>query len=573
MTRRPTLQDCRTLVSLGLWLIIFLCGGAALADQSPTAPRSHGDVARAASGSLAPERGGPVRGNVLYFQRLLPPPGPEATPTEALPLTLQEAAQLALVNNREINIERLTPQIGDEEIRKELAAFHPVFTTEGSADRTETQTTSQLAGITTLLTENFNFNSGIRTRLATGTVASLDFLNRRAESNSSFQLLSPVYSPSLVFTLTQPLLKNFGFEVNQTRIKIARNNLGVSRYQLQLTVTNILTDVENTYWDLVMALKELELRRRALELTQRLAKSTRERVAEGRLPEIASLQARTAVLEKEGDLVQAESAMKDAMNRLKDLLNLDRDSNRVIIPLDPPTSDVKQIDVNQALRGALLKRPELQQATLDRKNKNLAYHFARNQVLPQLDIFGSVGLSGLAGTPTSLDQQVPTILGPTATTTVPSSSEGGYRTGLQNLFSGSFPTWKIGITLTIPIGNVQARSEFRKAGLELEKAERTIAMVERRIALEVERLAYQLQSTLKLIESAKALREQVQRQLEMAQEQFQLGLVPMTVVIETERNLTSAERGELKAIIDYNRLLALFDKTTGAILEKFRVEF
>jgi len=571
MSRRWALEECRKFVVPGLWFVIALWGEAALADPGGGTLQFQVETARPASGSAVSRENGPlIRHEPILLQQVAPPAASEPETVEVLFLTLQDAAHLALSNNPEIKTERLTPLIREEEIRGERAAFHPVFTAEGSTERTEIQTSSQLAGSTTLETENIDFNSGIRTRFTTGTVASLEFLNRRTESNSSFQLLSPVYTPSLVFTLTQPLLKNFGLGVNQTRIKIAENNLRGSRHQLQLTVANILTDVENAYWELVMTLRELELRRRALELTQRLAQSTRERVAEGRLPEIALLQARTTVLEKEGDVIRAESVMKDAMKRLKDLLSLDPDANRVMVPLDQPTSDVKQIDVNQALRGALLKRPELQQAKLDRQNKNLAYHFARNHVLPQLDIFGSVGLSGLAGTPALPGQQVQTILGPT---TVPSSSEGGYGTGLKNLFSGSYPTWKIGITLTIPIGNVQARSEFRKAGLDLEKAERTIAIVERRIALEVETLAYQFPSALKLIEVAKALREQVQRQLEMAQEQFQLGLVPMTAVIEAQRELTSAERGELKAIIDYNRLLALFDKTTGAILEKFRVEF
>lgn len=571
MTRRWAVEQCRKFVVPGLWVVIALWGEAALAEPGGGAPETQVEAARPAAGSAVSRENGPlIRHELMFLRQVAPPAASDPGTAEVLPLTLQDAAHLALSNNPEIKTERLTPLIREEEIRGERAAFHPVFTTEGSTDRSETQTSSQLAGGTTLETDNINFNTGIRTRLATGTVASLEFLNRRAESNSSFQLLSPVYTSSLVFTLTQPLLKNLGFGVNQTRIKIAENNLRGSRQQLQLTVANILTDVENTYWDLVMALKELELRRRALELTQRLAQSTREQVAEGRLPEIALLQVRTTVLEKERDLVQAEGARKDAMSRLTDLLNLDRDSNRVIAPLDQPTSDVKQIDVDQALGDALLKRPELQQAKLDRQNKNLAYRFARNQLLPQLDIFGSVGLSGLAGTPALQDQQVQTVLGPT---TVPSSSEGGYGTALSNLSSGGFPTWRIGITLTIPIGNVHARSELRKAELDLEKAERSIAIVERRITLEVNTLAYQLPSALKLIESAKALREQVQRQLEMAQEQFQLGLVPMTAAIEAQRELTSAERGELKAIIDYNRLLALFDKTTGAILEKFRVEF
>lgn len=240
------------------------------------------------------------------------------------------------------------------------------------------------------------------------------------------------------------------------------------------------------------------------------------------------------------------------------------------MPLDEPTSEIKELDVEQALKVALANRPELQQARLDLENRHFALRYAKNQLRPQLNLFGSIGLSGLAGTSTVQDSRAETILGPLV---VPPSAEGGYGTSLENLFSGDFPTWKAGLILTIPLGNVAARSELRKTELELEKAQLAIEGVQRRIALEVEKVARQVQTAVKMIEGARALREQAERRLEMAQEQLELGLAPMTAVTEAQRELTLAERGELKALIDYNKLLALFDKVTGTTPEKFQVEF
>lgn len=501
--------------------------------------------------------------------------GAAAKRVEEVPLTLQAAASLALLNNREIRVERLGPRIREQETQRERAAFHPSLVVDGSTDSGQTASASLLAGTTTPETESAEWNSAIRTKLITGAVASLEFKNRRLESNSKFQTLDPLYTSSLAFTLTQPLLRDFGPNINQTRIKIARNSLDISQHQVQVTTANVLAEVESVYWDLVLALEDLNIRRRSLELTGRLTERTRALVAEGRLPEIAMLQARAAVVEKENDVLVAETAVGDARARLREVLNLDPGADLAFVPLDKPTAEVRVVDLQQAQQAALANRAELQQAKLDLDNKQLALRYAKNQTLPQLNLVGSYGLSGTAGSSTleDLDPRIQAILARRGIELVAPSTQGGYGTSLENLFSGDFPSWKVGFTLTIPLGNVAARSELRKAELELERAELNLKSLERRIALEVEKLASQLQVAPKQIEASRLAREHAERRLEMAQEQFQLGLAPMTALTEAERDLASAERGVLRAIVDYTKLLALFDKAVGVTLDKFGVGF
>src|SRR5688572_32811659 len=97
-------------------------------------------------------------------------------------------------------------------------------------------------------------------RSLTGGAVSVDFRNKRFETNSVFQLFDPQYTSELALTLTHPLLRNFGVGVNGLRIKAAQNNLQISKYQLRVVVTNLIVDVQQTYWDLVLGVNDLATR-------------------------------------------------------------------------------------------------------------------------------------------------------------------------------------------------------------------------------------------------------------------------------------------------------------------------
>lgn len=503
-------------------------------------------------------------------------------PLDSLPLTREDVAYLALLNSRDLKVERFNSRIIEQDIANELSAFHPAFSMESSGGKSTNLSGSALSGADVSQVDTANWSSGIRAKLISGATASFDFANSHVDNNSSFLTVNPQYQSSLTLTLTQPLLKNFGPSVNSWRIKVAENNAGISRYQLEARVANTLTDAENTYWDLAMTFKDLEIRGRALDLTRDLAKRTEELVSEGMMPETALLQAKTTVLQREADVLGAQNALEDTRGRLKDLLNFAPGGNPLIVPLDQPSVDARSIDIEQAVKDALAKRPELPQVRLDLKNKDVVLGYAKNQVLPQLNLFGSYGLMGLAGEPVAATN--PTITIPitarrTLTVTVSdvfasasNATVGDYQTALGNLFSGNYPTWKVGVNLTYPIGNVGAESQLKKAELDLQKAELTVKNVERSIALEVQRLGNQIQSTFKLIEAARAFREQAQVRLNVTRDEFQMGMVSLSTVVEVQRDLVTAERDEWKTIVDYNKIIVLFERATGAMLERYRVD-
>ena len=80
--------------------------------------------------------------------------------------------------------------------------------------------------------------------------------------------------------MTHPLLKNFGTGFNRVRINVAQNNMEISKYQLKATVMNLVVDVQQTYWDLVLAANDLATRRQSLEVAQHLQGRTAEMIKE-----------------------------------------------------------------------------------------------------------------------------------------------------------------------------------------------------------------------------------------------------------------------------------------------------
>jgi outer membrane protein len=495
-----------------------------------------------------------------------------------LPLSLYQSVLLALQNNLDVRVERLTPLIREEEVRKEAGVFFsPRVNFDASADRSLKPTGTVLAGAQILETQNVDVNTGVSMRSPTGGVLSLDFRNKRFESNSLFQTFDPQYTAELALTLTHPLLKNFGIGVNTARIKIAQSTAEMSKHQLKSVVINLLSDVQQTYWDLVMARSDLAARRRSVEVTQYLQKRAAEMVAGGRLPAIAILQAKSAVLEREIDVVAAETALADAQERLKFLLNLHTvvdPTKLTIVPIDPPKFQIQTVSVEEGLKSALANRPELSQAKLDQENRALGISSAKNQMLPEVNFVGSVGLSGLSGSPTDFPFSTLTVGGIPIGASLSSDSnsfEGGYGEALSKLFSGNFVSYKVGVTVQIPLGNQLARSELARARLEAEKARGFLQSVEQKLALEVDRAARAVNSSAKAIDGVKALRELAEQKLQMAQDGLNLGVSSVTDVLEAEKNLTLAKRDEMKVFLDYQKKLILWEKVTSGALERFQI--
>ncbi len=472
------------------------------------------------------------------------PSPPSAKPGEELPkvfLSLEEAINLALVNNFDIAIERFNPKINNERITVAEAKFDPTVVANGDASKNLTPAASQTTGSEE---ETRDFNAGIQQTLSPGTSYSFTFNNAWRQTNSPLAIINPAYRSNGLLTVTQPLLRGFGTAVNKAPIYIARNNRDISVSVLEGRVIQVITDVQNTYWDLVFAIGDLDAKRLSLKLAQDLIRINRAQVEVGTLAPIEVLQAEASAAAREEGVLVAEETLRDTEDNLKRILNLQAGDRKFwdvsIVPLDKPPFEIRDVSVEESIKIALQKRPELVQARINLKNRNIDVLTNRNQILPALNFQGALGLNGLGAS---------------------------YGDNLNELTSGNFYTWQAGVNFEFPLGNRAAKSNYAIAKLAAEQAEVTIKNLEQQIILDVRQAVRQIRTNIKRVESTRIARELAEKQLDAEQKKFNEGLSTNFNVLQFQSDLATAVSNEVRAITDYNKSLVNLQRAMGTTLE------
>jgi outer membrane protein TolC len=494
----------------------------------------------------------------LVVQATPPAESPWPAPADVgdLRLSLREAVLLALKNNLDIAIANYNPKITAEGIIIAKAVFDPVASLTADANRTKVPTASVLSsgtqGLGTLTTENRDLNASLVQQLPFGASYTLSLTNNRFDTSSAFAQppngINPSYKTFLTLSLTQNLLKNFGPDVNTAPIKIARNDQAISVTQLRLKANQVITTVYNFYWKLVFAIENLEVQRRSLRLARELEDLNKARVRAGVAAPVEVTQAEAQAAAQVKNVIDAEKAIKDAEDQLKLIINIpdgERIWARSILPADTPPFEVVQVEADASIQEALEKRPEYAQLKLTLQNNDINLRVARNQLLPSLQLQGSVGLNGLNDSITST---------------------------YSKLTSGDFTQWSAALVLEYPLGNRAARSAFVQARLGYDQSTTTLLSLKRQIVSEVREAVRRIEADVRRVEATRAARALAEEQLRVERKRLEAGVTTTFNVLSFQRDLAAAQASEIEAITTYNQDLANLELVKGTVLEKNRLE-
>ena len=229
---------------------------------------------------------------------------------------------------------------------------------------------------------------------------SLSLQNYKSDTNQAFQLINPRYGSTLRFDFTQPLLKNFGSKVARRQIIVARNNLDISQSQLRTTLIATVYQVQEAYWNLVYAIESLNVKRQSLQLARDLLAKNKKEVDVGTLAPLEVLNAEATVAQREADILQAEALIRKCEDILKTLINPVPEGeirSLKIEPADKPAFKPISISLDEALKEAMDRRPDLEVNKTTILTNQINFSVAKNQLLPQLDLnlsYWSPGISG-----------------------------------------------------------------------------------------------------------------------------------------------------------------------------------
>ncbi len=487
---------------------------------------------------------------------------------KALSFSLEDCIVKALKDNLNVAVEVYNPDLADASLTKAKEFFLPRLDLGFGNERTENPSYWWLEQADVVVRKYNDYSVSLVQQIPTGGNFTLGLTGYKSDTTAGFQIMNPTYGNTLRFNFTQPLLKGFGFNVSRREIIVARNNLDISVNQFQSVLMDTIYKVQEAYWNLVYSIEDYKVKQQSLQLARDLLAKNKKEVEVGKIAPIEILNAEAVVASREADILQAEALTRRNEDVLRDLLYLTEEgemSTKRIVPLDKPSFIRKDISLDEALKEALEKRPELRMKKINIETNELNMGVAKNQMLPGLDLQLSYWSPGLAGDRLIYPDGDP-FQGAIG------KEEGSPADSIRDAFKLLYDNWTIGLTLSIPLSSFTSRADYVRAKMELEKSQLELENIEKQIFLDVKNAVRDIETNAKRVQAYRLARELAEERLEAEVKKLNVGLTTNYFVLQYQEGLERERSLELKSLIDYNLAWARLEKAVGSSLEKRNIK-
>jgi outer membrane protein TolC len=484
-------------------------------------------------------------------------------------LSLDDCIARTLKYNLNVAIEVLGTQVSEVSIAQAEEKYLPQLVLSVNNRNTSSASYSWLDAADQVQTEYQFYTAQLTQLVPTGASLVISLENDKNNTNRRFQTINPRYGSTMRFNFSQPLLRNFGFKISNREIIIAQNDYEISENRFKSMLIETIYTAEEAYWNFVYSIENLKAREQSLSLARDLLEKNKRSVTIGRLASIDIQSAEAEVATREADILEAEAMVKNSEDNLKTLINLAAEipGNEVsLLPVDKPVIEEHAISLEQAIERAYQHRPDLQEARIELKNSDLDLRYAKNQMLPDLNLEASLWSPGISGTQILYQNDDPTtgnIIG-----TVPA----GPADALDDAFHFKYQNWSVGLSLNVPLNTIFARNQVDQAHFMSEQARLRKQQLEQQILLEIKIANRAVETNLKRVNAYRIARELTEKKLETEAEKLRLGISTNYDVFLFQRDLSDAKSSELQALIDYNLSLANRARVLGTSLEEKQIK-
>jgi outer membrane protein len=428
------------------------------------------------------------------------------------------------------------------------------------------QTTPQIDvqsyGIPSLVSSGYTANAGITQGFSSGAQVNVGFDNSHQALNALDTNYSTYTSSSLGITVTQPLMRGFGPSLNRRFISIANNDRKITSLLFHQQLIATVYGIVRLYTDFVALYEDVKVKQESVAAAEKLFSDTKAQVDEGTLAPVEMTRANAQVFSTKQDLINAHGLLEEQQAILKNLLTKTGNADAevlaaTIIPTDllsvPESDEIRPLQ--DLFSDAVAHRPDLAQADLQIDNSEIGLKGSRNAVLPEVDLVGTLQNNGLAG----LVSPYPSVPNTTFS--------GGYGTVLDQLFARHYPTYGIGVQVTVPIRNRIAEADLARDELQLRQSQIRLRQLQNQARLEVQDAVIAMHRARASYQAAVEARRFQQESLEAEQMRYEVGASTAFFVIQYESQLTQAKSTEVAAASAYVKARAALERATGTILE------
>jgi outer membrane protein TolC len=484
-------------------------------------------------------------------------------------ISLSDAVGMALLKNPNLAISAGNMEIASYQILQVKGAFDVRFQIQPSASHYIQPPENAFfagPGFSNIVQTQTGVEAGVGGQTENGTKYTVGLEQSRVTNNTSINSFNPYYPSALNVTLTQPLLKNAGMNDLKRSYKLSIVNADATSAQTLVDVSNSLTQVENSYWDLVSAWRNVAIQEDALKEAIEQQQSNVRLAKKGAAAPIDAVESSTQVAVFQDNVFSALQSVSQLQNALKGLI--------LANPADPiwqanlvPTSSVLQLPSAPSLSAlvtqAMSTRPEVRQAQDAQHQADINSAYAKNQKLPQADLSINASSNGFAGIP----QPVPPILQAfIGTATPPPITQGGQAQSYNNLWHYKYPSYTIGVQLSQPLGSNTARGLTGEAREEERNAAIERNGVAERILYESRNALQAYQSALSRLYAARLARDAAEQVYASEVRKFHNGASTTFLVLQRQVELNQDRGRELLAQTDLNKAVVEIQRASGSIL-------
>ena len=502
---------------------------------------SSGEISQSSDSKPIPKRPAASHSSAIssayHYQESLEdlPPEPDFG---TLSLSLKETVVTSLNKNFDIQIEKFAPKISATGITAEKGIFDPSFT----AAIVNSRTLQENASSDQTVEDKLIGTAGISKRFTPGTKLAFSFETTDNDDPGT----DGQYNSGLKLVLTQNLLKNFGTDINTARVFIAEKEHEQSRKSLLKKVIDVVADVQNAYWDYYQNNTILEIRQKSYTLTRGLFLKKKEEARLGALAPIELVEIESRVATRITEYLEARKLVQESDIKLRTLLDLPFNFESVpvwILPTDRPEGFEKTFDFGRSLQTALDNHPDFQKILLRLAAKERELQYTRNQTLPDLEATASYGVDRYAN---AWDDSMSVY--------------------------GAGNNYELGLRLTVPLGNREAKSNYAKTRLELDQIKKEKSRRELEIKRDISKAKIALELSILLYRASVNDLKLKEKNLHAAEQKLKYGTAGLRQLLDVQTELIEANLKLVEAEVGYEKALVEMYKAQGVFDPKLQID-
>lgn len=423
-------------------------------------------------------------------------------------------------------------------------------------------------------------------RGAAGTEMALRHYIDYDANNAPSNLFPSAWNTWLEGQIRQPLLQGAGTEFSRINgastipglyngVLIARVNTDIELTEFESAARDLVSNVENAYWDLYFAYRDLDAkiaaRDASLETWRRVhalfkagrrggeaEKEAQARDQYYRFQEDVQNALSGRLIDgtrtdngSSGGTFRASGGVHVCERRLRQLMGLPPSDGRLIRTADEPITAPVAFDWMEVTRESLIRRVELRRQRSVTRRYELELTAAKNYLLPRLDAVGRYRWRGFGHD----------LLRP--------DSEGfpEFDNAYANLTSGNFQEWQLGVEMSVPLGYRKGAAAVRNAELLLCRSRAILQEQEHSVLHDAAGAVAEFDRALVVAQTTANRLDAAQQQMSAVEAAYNADKAPLDLLLEAQRNLADAQSRHFRALAEYAVAIKNVHYSKGTLLD------